>query len=328
MAGLLYNPLFNASSGLLAAGGPSRMPVSFGQALGRGLLQAQNADLQGRRVDILEDEQRSREELRQSKIQQEQAAQEAAAQQQAAMQRMGGLLSPQGQAMVAAGVPLEKVAQAEGLLGSAPNPTSAMQEYEFAKSQGLEGSFMDFLTSRAQAGRATTNVTTNVGGGLQTTIGKTLSDIAEVTARLGQMAPNDPMRADAERTLAALQEQHRSQSAQKADDTAAGLEGRIAVLDRELETASAAYQKAISEFLENPMDPIAKVTANNAQARLRLAEAARANFQGEPSEGVSKGFDVPGPTEAFFTDLFLGSNPAKGLVPSTSPDVVDLTGVK
>jgi flagellar protein FlgJ len=44
-----------------------------------------------------------------------------------------------------------------------PKPTDDMREYEFARSQGFEGSYLDFQTSLKKAGA--TNVTTNMGEG-------------------------------------------------------------------------------------------------------------------------------------------------------------------
>ena len=48
-------------------------------------------------------------------------------------------------------------------LGAGPEPTAGMQEYEFARSQGFDGTFADWKAS----GRASTNVTVNTGEGEQ-----------------------------------------------------------------------------------------------------------------------------------------------------------------
>lgn len=56
-----------------------------------------------------------------------------------------------------------KRAQLEQLRNPTPKPTADIQEYEFAKSQGFQGSYLDFQTSLKKAGA--TNVTTNLGEG-------------------------------------------------------------------------------------------------------------------------------------------------------------------
>lgn len=45
-----------------------------------------------------------------------------------------------------------------------PDQTSGMQEYEYARNQGFEGSFLDYQTAKAQAGRDQTTVNNNMGG--------------------------------------------------------------------------------------------------------------------------------------------------------------------
>jgi hypothetical protein len=52
----------------------------------------------------------------------------------------------------------------EAMRNPQPDMTSDMQEYQFALGQGFNGTFLDFQTAQAQAGRAETNITTNVGG--------------------------------------------------------------------------------------------------------------------------------------------------------------------
>ena len=44
-----------------------------------------------------------------------------------------------------------------------PDLTDDMREYQFAKSQGFEGSFTDFMTAMRKAGAASTTVTNNLG---------------------------------------------------------------------------------------------------------------------------------------------------------------------
>jgi hypothetical protein len=46
-----------------------------------------------------------------------------------------------------------------------PEQTTGTREYEMARSQGYQGTFMDYQREIAEAKRAQTNVTTNVGGG-------------------------------------------------------------------------------------------------------------------------------------------------------------------
>ena len=53
--GLLSNPLTAASLGLMAAGGPSPMPVSFGQALNEGLLAGRKAHQDNVELGLLQD---------------------------------------------------------------------------------------------------------------------------------------------------------------------------------------------------------------------------------------------------------------------------------
>ena len=53
--GLLSNPLTAASLGLMAAGGPSPMPVSFGQALNEGLLAGREAHQENVKLGLLQD---------------------------------------------------------------------------------------------------------------------------------------------------------------------------------------------------------------------------------------------------------------------------------
>lgn len=55
-------------------------------------------------------------------------------------------------------------AQLSALQNPQPKLTSAQKEYELARQQGFEGSFLDYKTALAEAGRSQTNVTTNVGG--------------------------------------------------------------------------------------------------------------------------------------------------------------------
>lgn len=50
----------------------------------------------------------------------------------------------------------------QGLQPEQPNPTDDIREYEFAKSQGFEGTFTDFMTGMRRAGA--TNITNSVGG--------------------------------------------------------------------------------------------------------------------------------------------------------------------
>jgi hypothetical protein len=44
-----------------------------------------------------------------------------------------------------------------------PDQTAGMQEYEYARNQGFEGSLLDYQTARAQAGRSQTTVNNNMG---------------------------------------------------------------------------------------------------------------------------------------------------------------------
>jgi len=339
MSGLLYNPLFAGSMGLLAAGGPSPFPVGFGQALNRGLLQAQNADVTGQELGFRGREADQRDTLFQLKQQAAQQEAEQQARQQAAMARLGGTLSPQQQAMIAAGIPAEKVLSMPGGLlagpASAPttkevtemdasgNPMTVTYQWNGADWErfnpnaaapvGLLGpAALSQALQRARAGA--TNVTVGGEPALET------RPVTSAEAELFGIPPEQINQFVIEKGVL------RSRAESKLDATTAGFEGRIAVLDRELATATESYTNAISRYLANPLDPVAKVAATNAAAQLKLAKAARANFQGEPGEGVQKGFDIPGPTESFLMDFFTGKNPADALAPQ--PDVIDLTGVK
>lgn len=53
--------------------------------------------------------------------------------------------------------------QAQNPQPEQPKPTDDMREYEFARSQGFEGSFMDFQNAMAQQRRAQTNVNVSTG---------------------------------------------------------------------------------------------------------------------------------------------------------------------
>lgn len=63
-------------------------------------------------------------------------------------------------------VPLGMIDNAVGMLPQAPKPTSAMQEYNLAVQQGFDGSFTDYKTALASAGRNQTTVNNNMGGGV------------------------------------------------------------------------------------------------------------------------------------------------------------------
>lgn len=59
-----------------------------------------------------------------------------------------------------------------------PDPTSAMQEYDLARSQGYEGTFADYKRDMAAAGRSSTTV--NVGDGNNPGLGKLSTDFGYV----------------------------------------------------------------------------------------------------------------------------------------------------
>lgn len=169
MKGLLYNPMFNASMGLLAAGGPSKFPVGIGQALQQGLLGAQRADMTGRKLGALEQEQALKQQQMQMEAEAMRQAQMQQQQQQAAMEQISANLPPEARGLLAAGVPLKEVATSYGLLPTAPTPTSGMQEYEQARAQGFQGTFLDYKRALAEAGRSSTVVNNNMpGSGLET----------------------------------------------------------------------------------------------------------------------------------------------------------------
>lgn len=61
---------------------------------------------------------------------------------------------------------MQKLQKEVELMGQpkAPTPTDDMREYEFAKQQGFEGTFTDFMTAMRKAGASTTNINNTMGG--------------------------------------------------------------------------------------------------------------------------------------------------------------------
>lgn len=64
---------------------------------------------------------------------------------------------------------------AEPIYEGKPKPTSDIQEYEYAKTQGYQGSFADFQVAMKKAGAASTNVTVGGEGGADAELRKKLS---------------------------------------------------------------------------------------------------------------------------------------------------------
>jgi hypothetical protein len=83
LQGLLSNPLFNLGTGLLAASGPSREPVGFGQALASGMQFATQRQAEQMKLQM------AREEMEAARSQRE-----LEAQQRQAIKEFSGLLSP------------------------------------------------------------------------------------------------------------------------------------------------------------------------------------------------------------------------------------------
>ena len=99
---------------------------------------------------------------------------------------------PEGQRMVA-----QMLIQQQMQQPKQPDPTSGMREYELARSQGFQGSFLDYQQQLAEARRSQTNVTTNVGGeqGPRLIGNEGLIAIPDATVEGGfrfEVAPNSP----------------------------------------------------------------------------------------------------------------------------------------
>lgn len=73
--------------------------------------------------------------------------------------------APEFAAMVEAGMPVNEAwgTYTKQRYAQGPKPTSGMQEYDLAREQGFDGSFLDYQTALKKAGAGSTNVT--VGGG-------------------------------------------------------------------------------------------------------------------------------------------------------------------
>ena len=155
MNGLLGNPAVHLGSGLLSASGPSFRPLSPAQGLSTGLLSLAQGQQQQRQNQIqnmklrmvLEDRQREA---------------EAARKKEAFM----ATLNPQQRMLLQAGVSPDKVLMPP----QGPDPTTAQREYDQARAQGFQGTFLDYQKALAEAKRPVTNVTTNVAGAPSSTV--------------------------------------------------------------------------------------------------------------------------------------------------------------
>jgi hypothetical protein len=72
-------------------------------------------------------------------------------------------LDPDSAALVASNPQTLQEFLKQRLVPEGPKPTDDIREYEFAKSQGFQGTFQDFMVEMKKAGAGSTNVT--VGGG-------------------------------------------------------------------------------------------------------------------------------------------------------------------
>ncbi|MEM1289591.1 MAG: hypothetical protein AAGH60_14660, partial [Pseudomonadota bacterium] len=137
--------LMGLGTGLLSMSGPSSTPVSMGQALGAGAIGATNAMAgykAGQRQDGID--------ARQQEIEARQAD----------LDRV-------------------RLALAEKQLNApdtGPTPPSDVREYQFAQSQGFEGSFIDYQLAQRRAGAANTTVTVS---------GDSVVDRGELSEQLG-----------------------------------------------------------------------------------------------------------------------------------------------
>jgi hypothetical protein len=161
--------LLGISSGLLQAGGPSRMPMGLGHGIGMGLNQgmqfSENASQMQNRTAITN-----------SRVDEEKRKAQQAAESQQRLSQFAATLPPDQQMrfMVDPKAFLESkvVAPGSSLVSGGggvqytqpnrpPDPTSDIRNFEYAKSQGFKGSLQDFILSHRSAGA--TNVTTNLG---------------------------------------------------------------------------------------------------------------------------------------------------------------------
>lgn len=174
MPGLLDNPkdaaMLQLGLGLLSRSGPSRMPVSIGQALGDAGQEAmgtyqqvgQNQQLMQMREMQMQQQRMQAEEMqkRQAALQQFRSQLPPPLQAQFDMDPQGFMqqLKPKAPMIVAPGASLVDPNNGYKPIYTAPKEeaqTSAIKEYQFAVTQGYKGTFEDFIKSRAQAGATT-----------------------------------------------------------------------------------------------------------------------------------------------------------------------------
>lgn len=84
----------------------------------------------------------------------------------------------------------------------------------------------------------------------------------------------------------------------------ATVQATFEILDKEVERTTRENEIAQEEFQRNPTSSQARLRANNASRALQTAVAARANWQGEPSNEVARRFDIPGPVRQAIMDAW------------------------
>lgn len=181
---LLRNPWFSAGMGLLANSGPSLTPINPWRGIGQGLMAANEA----KAMEQQQAYEQKRMEMEQRKYEAEQQRQQMLQQwAQSQPDPTGAALFPEEAYKQAHAAPAESVSiKTAGELGlqgyppetpvevkmsggqivdynpmpppAAPAAPSGIQEYEFAKKQGYQGTFTDYKREMAQAGATQVNL--------------------------------------------------------------------------------------------------------------------------------------------------------------------------